>query len=153
MQVKIFTLCVGGDEEGEGALNRFLRSTRVLQLDRSFCAENGGYWTFCVVYMEGIGKDKSSMGVKKDYKNELTEDQFTRFSRFREIRRELAHKEGIPAYAVFTDEELAQISRLEEVTQQALQKLKGIGEKRIERYGSYFICSDEKRGPFVGENS
>ena len=29
MQVKIFTLCVEGDEKGEGVLNRFLRSTRI----------------------------------------------------------------------------------------------------------------------------
>ncbi|EHP49560.1 hypothetical protein HMPREF9449_00783 [Odoribacter laneus YIT 12061] len=29
MQVKIFTLCVEGDEKGEGVWNRFLRSTRI----------------------------------------------------------------------------------------------------------------------------
>lgn len=154
MQVKIYTISAGGDEEGEVLLNRFLRTNRVLQLDRFFSAENGGYWTFCVTYIDSIGKDKSSgSGLKKDYKNELTEEQFARFTRFREIRRELSGLEGIPAYAVFTDEELAQICRLQEITQESMQKLKGVGEKKITRYGSYFTGENETRKKFMGEDS
>lgn len=149
MQIKIFTFPVSGNEESELELNRFLQSNRILQLDRSFCSENGGYWTFCIVYMENAGKDKSNSFVKKDYKNELTESQFLRFTRFREIRRELARSEGIPAYVVFTDEELAQICRLEEITEGSIEKLRGVGKKRAERYGSYFVQSDETTGKLV----
>ena len=54
MQIKIFTLPVFSSERSEEDFNRFLRSHRILQVDRHFCPDNGGYWTFLVEYMDGL---------------------------------------------------------------------------------------------------
>ena len=53
MQVKTFILPVLSSERNEEDLNKFLRSHRVLQMERHFCAENGGFWAVLVEYVEG----------------------------------------------------------------------------------------------------
>ena len=57
----------------------------------------------------------------------------------REIRKEIAKEETLPAYAVFTDEELAGISKLEEISLKKIKSVEGIGEKKVERYGQKFL--------------
>ncbi len=42
------------------------------------------------------------------------------------------------AYAVFTDEELSNIAKLDEITAPNMLKIKGIGEKKVEKYGQRF---------------
>lgn len=42
-----------GDISSEDDLNRFLRSHRVLQVERHFCADGGGFWALLVEYVEG----------------------------------------------------------------------------------------------------
>ena len=44
MQIKIFTLPIYSSERCEGELNVFLRSHRILQIERHFCSGNGEYW-------------------------------------------------------------------------------------------------------------
>lgn len=46
---------------------------------------------------------------------------------------------AVPAYAVFTDAELAEMSRLNELTSQNVQKIEGIAEKRMNKYGVSLI--------------
>ena len=53
MQLKTFMLPSHGDSLSEEGLNRFLRSHRILQVERHFCAEGGGYWALLVEYADG----------------------------------------------------------------------------------------------------
>lgn len=56
------------------------------------------------------------------------------------IRKQIAKDEAIPAYAVFTDAELAELAKMEGVLSLAKMKtVKGIGEKKIEKYGQHFL--------------
>jgi superfamily II DNA helicase RecQ len=66
------------------------------------------------------------------------------FSRLREIRKALATDDGVPAYAIFTDEELAGISRLPELTESGMKTVPGIGEKKVARYGTLMIDHYQK---------
>lgn len=50
MQIKLFTMPVFGGEAVEEELNKFLRSHRILQLERHFVAEQGGYWAMLAEY-------------------------------------------------------------------------------------------------------
>lgn len=43
MQIKVFTIPTMAADTAEEEVNKFLRSHRVLTLDRIFMAENGGY--------------------------------------------------------------------------------------------------------------
>lgn len=140
MQIKIFTLPVLHSEQMEEEANKFLRSHRVMTIDRQFCAEQGGYWTLCVSYQDNGSPQGAvvSRSGKVDYREVLSPEAFGRFARFREIRKEVAAQQGIPAYAVFTDEELSQIALMEEVTMPAIAAIKGVG-KRAEKYGAAFV--------------
>jgi len=53
----------------------------------------------------------------------------------RVIRKELAIQDAVPAYAVFTDAELAELCKLTEITSQTVKNIKGIADKRMEKYG------------------
>ncbi|PWI57880.1 ATP-dependent DNA helicase RecQ [Sulfoacidibacillus thermotolerans] len=58
------------------------------------------------------------------------------FERLRAWRKSLAQKENVPPYVIFSDHTLREIAALRPVTAKALQKVKGIGEIKLARYGS-----------------
>lgn len=144
MQVKIFTLPIHGSEQMEEEANRFLRSHRVMTIDRQFSPDGGGYWTLFVTYQDGLPSASSNQGMgvsrsgKVDYREVLSPEEFGRFARYRDVRKELAAQQGVPAYAIFTDEELSQIARMEKVTLEAIAAIKNVG-KRAEKYGGAFV--------------
>ena len=73
--------------------------------------------------------------VKVDYKNQLDEATFKVFSKLREIRKKLAAEEAIPAYSICTDQELAVMAGLKQLTKDGLLTVKGFCEKKMEEYG------------------
>lgn len=141
MQFKVISIPVVGGEAVNEALNAFLRGNRILQVEQQLVSSSEGtYWTFCIKYIAGEGI--SSGGKKKerkDYKQILPEAAFSRFSKYRVIRKQLAEADGIPAFAVFTDEEMAGLAKLEELTVAGMKTLKGIGYKKVEKYAERFI--------------
>ncbi len=146
MQIKIFNVPLTDVGESLAEINRFLSGNKVLEVEqRFFQNEKGGCWSFCVRYLPSVNVFQPAVKEKVDYKQVLTESEFAVFSRLREIRKQIASADAVPAYAVFTDEELAGISRLpinNVETEHALNQLssvKGIGEKKVEKYGKQLI--------------
>jgi len=123
-------------------MNVFLRSKRILQTESNIISNGqGSFWSFCIRYLEHTSTTKKSFTrrEKVDYKEVLDELSFQRFARMREIRKQLSKDEGIPAYAIFTDEELAGLAKIENLTPAEMQTVKGIGEKKVAKYSSHFI--------------
>ena len=92
-------------------MNSFLRSNKVLEVENNLVSnENGAYWCFCVRYIErsfaAEGGDQKGV-AKVDYKKVLDEATFQKFSSLREIRKKVSADEGLSAFIIFTDEELA----------------------------------------------
>ena len=139
MQIKVFEISTYNLKEDEERINLFLRSHKILKIDKEFFHHNGvGCWSLFVSYLENTPSAFQSQQEKKpkiDYKQVRDDEVFQKFSRLREIRKQLAGEDAVPAYAVFTDAELAEIARLENVTPQELRKINGIGDKRVEKYG------------------
>lgn len=139
MQIKIFTIPIMGGERLEDELNQFLRSKKILQTDHQLVnGADGACWCFCIKYVEDINANDRDR-PRTDYRKLLDETAFERFVALKEIRKGLAQSESVPAYAVFTDEELSMIAKLEQVTLDGLKTIKGIGVKKVERYGQYFV--------------
>jgi superfamily II DNA helicase RecQ len=142
MQIKIINVPLTDDGTMQAELNRALISNRVLEVEqRFFQNEKSGCWSFCIRYMQNIIQTEqygSSKG-KVDYKQVLNEQEFQVFSSLREIRKQLAAQDAVPAYAVFTDEELANIARLPELEAGKLITIKGIGDKKVEKYGKQLV--------------
>ncbi|MEM6261913.1 MAG: HRDC domain-containing protein [Bacteroidota bacterium] len=144
MQIKLFTIPVLGGEALSAELNAFLRSHKVLKVNQELISVGQqGFWCFCVTYMEGKQAGSSSKN-RVDYKEVLDEASFARFVKLRELRKQIAKEDAVPAFAVFTDQELAELAKLEEITLKQMKLVKGIGSKKIEKYGAHFISALKK---------
>jgi ATP-dependent DNA helicase RecQ len=61
------------------------------------------------------------------------------FERLRAVRKRLADAEGVPAYIVFSDAVLRQMSQSVPRTREALLALSGVGPVKLDRYGDDFL--------------
>lgn len=146
MQVKIISVPAFGGEAFNDELNAFLRSKKVIEIDQQLVSSSGGaYWTFVIHYTEDYSPYPKSKD-KVDYREILDEVAFQRFSALRKIRKQLSNEEGLPAFAIFTDEELAEMAKVEVLTTEAMKKIKSIGEKKVERFAAHFIAKTDEKG-------
>ena len=131
----------------EQELNSFLRGHKILEVDSQLVSNaHGASWCFCIRYIgSGIGEKNGEKNLpeKVDYRKVLDEPTFQKFSKLREIRKEISARESISAFIIFTDEELAALARLDEVTEKGMRSIKGVGDKKIDRFGKYFIKKED----------
>lgn len=122
-------------------MNSFLRGRKIVEVEKHFYTmQNSAFWTFCISYIDEISNNNTQPKKEKiDYKDILDEKSFEKFVELREMRKDIAQKEGVPVYAVFTNEEMANIAKLDSLSLTALQSVNGIGEKRVEKYGKAVI--------------
>lgn len=142
MQIKLFTMPVFGGEQVEEELNKFLRSHRVLQLERHFVPEQGGYWAMLVEYTGGDPVAEAPPAGRRDRKDPsegLGEEERMRYNQYRDVRKSLAQQLAVPPYLVFTNEELAILARLPELNEETVRGVKGIAPQRLKDYVSHFF--------------
>ena len=137
-----FQIPACGDTFLEEELNLFLESKAVVDVRQEFVeAEGGAKWCFSIRWRDGsLSKDPQKRAkAVVDYKEVLSPEDFVTFARLREVRKELAKSEQVPAYAIFTNEQLAEIAKALPVSAHALSKIEGVGENRVEKYGTQFL--------------
>ena len=78
----------------------------------------------------------SSGSVRKYH---LTEDQEEIFNRLRTWRKTTAANAGVPAYVVFPDAALMHIAIAQPQSLAALRKVSGVGDKKLEAYGTEVV--------------
>ena len=138
MQIQLFSIPISDNGLAQQELNRFLVGHKILKIEQHFYStSNGAMWCFCVSYIANatVGFVPSAASKKIDYKEVLSQTAFEIFSKLRIIRKELAMQDAVPAYAVFTDVELSEIAKLDTISPTTIKSIKGIGEKRVEKYG------------------
>lgn len=142
MQIKIFSIPIIGGEKLNDDMNVFLRSKKILDIESNLVTlQQNAFWTFKVKYIDEAVGSMSNEKVKIDYKEVLDEESFKRFAKMREARKALSQAENIPAYAILTDEQMAGLAKLEDLTMGKMKTVKGIGEKTIEKYGKQIVNS------------
>lgn len=150
MQIRIFTVPIGDAGIIQDELNRFLRGRRVLEVCERFIEEGANSrWCFLVKYLEGDAKDNATSGNRRDrvdYKDVLDAPSFARFARLRVVRKKLAEEDGIPAFALFTDGQMAELAKVEPLTLEAMGKVHGIGTGKVERFGARILELFEEDG-------
>jgi superfamily II DNA helicase RecQ len=77
--------------------------------------------------------------MRTDYREVLKEQDFAVFAQLRSLRKAVAEREGVPAYALFTNEHLAEMVLKRAATATALGTIEGVGKARMEKYGALFL--------------
>jgi superfamily II DNA helicase RecQ len=143
MPFKFFLIPVTNAESVEPELNAFVRAHRVLSVDRRWVEQgNLSFWGFCVDYLDPrmssgtdmLGRPAGARG-KVDYRDVLKPDDFIIFAKLRDMRKEIATRDAVPVYTIFTNEQLAQMVQTRATSKAALEKIAGVGDARLEKYG------------------
>src|SRR6516165_9727052 len=116
MAYRIFVVPIRDEGAATAELNKFLRSHRVLSVDRRWVDQGSeSFWSFCVDYLELGGGGSPPPGKngpvrgKVDNREVLSPEDFAVFARLRQVHKEVAQVEAVPVYTVFTNEQLAQM--------------------------------------------
>ena len=145
MQLRFFTIPIHGGGDIADELNRFLAGSRILSIDRHLVQDGANSaWAICVSFESaGQGRPTSGNGLGKqgkvDYREVLNEADFTVYARLRSLRKEISDQEGLPAYALFTNEQMAEMVQRRVTTAAAMREIQGIGDARMEKYADAFL--------------
>ena len=143
MQISTFVIPILNPSEAQKELNQFLGSHRGLEVQSQLASSNASHYRCYSVHWlpSQTGKSSASSQRKRiDYREVLDEKTFIVFARLRECRKQIAQEESVPAYVIFTDAELAELAKLDELTQQSMQTVSGVGSKKALRYAERFIA-------------
>lgn len=144
MQLRFFSIPAVDPAAAEAELNHLLAAGRVAGVERQFVAAGAGsFWAVCFTVTAGPGALpaalKAGNGRKVDYRELLSEADFAVFARLRALRKSVAEAEGVPPYAVFTNEQLAALIQRRVTSAAELAQVDGVGPARVERYAGVFL--------------
>jgi len=148
MQYMTFKIPVSYDEEKIHDLNDFIRRHKIITIQKEFVACNqDSYWALLIEYFSGQEEHKNKQPL--DYKNILPAEDFAVFSELRDLRKSISEKDGVPVYAICTNEQLAEIVKSKVTTIEQLKKIHGIGKGKIDKYGKQIV---DYMKSIIGEN-
>jgi superfamily II DNA helicase RecQ len=135
MQFGFFSIPTDGDSVITEELNRFLRSHRVVSVQKELTQrDTSPCWRLCVEYLDvspNASGSQAKRGSRIDYKEVLSGEDFAVFARLRDIRKEMAAAEGLPVYAVCTNEQLAEMATRRPTSLTELKEIEGLGEAKV----------------------
>ena len=144
MKLQFFAIPAKWPEDAQQMLNAFCAQHRVTTLEKHFVdLGTESYWSIFVTFIDGINLPISAGVVNRreriDYREVLGEQDFVIYAQLRNLRKSLSEQEGIPAYALFTNEQLAEMVTRRVRLESELAKIEGVGKARLEKYGSAFL--------------
>jgi superfamily II DNA helicase RecQ len=141
MRYQFFTIPAYIPDKAQNELNTFCAGHRIATIEKQFVAnKDRSFWAICVSYLEKNDTIALPRKSKLDYREILDERDFAVFAKLRSLRKTMSDQEGIPAYALFTNEQLAAMVRGRITTQAGLETIDGVGKTRIDKYGKEFCA-------------
>ncbi len=168
MKCKVFKIHLE-NEFDEEKLNKFLEIAAVNQTFASIVNSETPFWSVLVLYEDKISlsvKPRHSETVETAYtpntfaptpakptaqKREaatvdfapepvkLTHEQENFYNALRTWRNERASQDGVPPYLIAHNDSLMQMATLPIATHEDLLQVKGLGEKRVQKYGDEIL--------------
>lgn len=141
MQMRFFQIPAFDADDANEELNKFLGAHRVVTVDRHFVADGiNSSWAIAVTYVEGAALGNGKKRSKVDYREVLSGADFQVFAKLRELRKRQAAEDGCPIYAVFTNQQLAEIAEKRPESLDQLAAIDGVGLSRIEKHGEQVLA-------------
>jgi len=165
MQFEFIVVPVQNIEMAQMELNKFLKSHRIVTVQKEFvCEGSNSFWAVSIEYLDDPGEGQKNLFGRKqkvDYRDVLSDLDFTLYSKLRELRKTIAESEGVPVYTIFTNDQLAEIVTKRVASKTDMCKIAGIGEAKIAKYAESFlkllksenIKENEKSGKSVSDDS
>ncbi len=164
MSLHFFSIPAQQPGAAQAEFNAFCDAHRVAALDRQLVHDGAAsFWALCVTVVDGPGPlpaglkraprgaaDADPAAAKPDYRQLLSEADFSVFAALRTWRKHQAESEAVPVYAVFTNEQLAEIARRRCATRQALAAIDGVGDARLQRYADAVLRCVAETGQAAG---
>ncbi len=145
LQFKCFTIPVLGSDSHEDVLNSFIKQHCILNIRKRLIKCDGSYFLFFLIeYMDnspsgnisqGSNYNNSSKKSRVDYKDVLSDEDFSIFDQLRKIRKKISKDNGIPVYVVLTNEHLAEVVTKRVTTEKELRKIPGVGDQKVSLSG------------------
>ena len=152
MSLHCFTIPALQPEPAQSELNAFLARGQVVGVQRAFVADgSNSFWTVLVELAPGAAPLPADLRASSaaparprsgsvDYKQIFNAADFARYAALREQRRLLAGSEGVPVYAVFSNEQLAEMVRQRVHSRAGLAAIDGVGPARVARYADAMLA-------------
>jgi superfamily II DNA helicase RecQ len=138
--IKLFIIPVHDSERGEQEVNSFCSAHTITAVDKQFVADGANsFWSFCITWRTKENTVLTAGKGKIDYRTVLNDQDFQLFVKLRDLRKSTADSEGVPAYALFTNEQLATMVTNQTTTKSGLAGIEGVGAARIDKYGARFL--------------
>jgi ATP-dependent DNA helicase RecQ len=79
--------------------------------------------------------------VRPSWQLSTSDEEADTFERLRILRREIADRESVPAYVVFSDAVLREMARRRPRTFGEMRTISGVGDRKLARYGEAFLAA------------
>ena len=156
LQYAPFLLPLHSGSAEQDEMNRFLRGHRIVQTRKELVqADGASHWAILVEYLDSPEKTAGEQQIKNkvDYKEILNAADFSLFSKLREVRKKLAEDNGLPVYAVCTNEQLAEVAKRRPKSLTECMKIEGIGQGKADKYVPAFLeCVKNEKNEHNGHN-
>jgi len=141
LKYQIFFIPAIDGEANAAELNRFYSQHRVVEVEKHF-VNNGhdSFWSFCVGYLDTDNRKGANLRSRIDYREILNEADFAVYAKLRTVRKQLAEADGVPPYAVFTNEQLATMVTEKIKSKNAMKAIDGVGDTRIAKYADAMLA-------------
>jgi superfamily II DNA helicase RecQ len=142
MKNKFFKIPVSKPASVEAELNNFCSTHPINHVEKYFVPDGeNSFWAIAVTYtdqdLKELPKDKRSTRI--DYKEILSSDDFNIYAQLRDLRADISKEEGVPLYAIFSNEQISEMAVKKITTKTALLKIDKVGKSRADKYGAAFI--------------
>ena len=95
-------------------------------------------WLFLVEYGAET-KQQNQNAPRIDYREVLNDQEYAAYEHLRQLRKTIAEQQGVPVYAVFTNEQLAGMVKKPPQTIKDILAINGVGEARTKQFGEAFL--------------
>lgn len=133
---KIITIPFNCDlkQFGDETLNKILLNKQVKWYRAEFFQDAGDFfWTVMVAY------DPLLATPAEKTNRQLSDTQKVLFEKLRAWRKERVEKEGVPAFAISTNKELADMTLAAPKNLEMLGNIRGFGKAKISKYGKEIL--------------
>ena len=147
MKVKHFNIRLNKEYlyQDEEALNAFMRAVSVKSTATQLISTGQiSYWSILVFYLDTPPLEEHHEKTSEKHSafdpSTLNSEERNRYDALRTWRSDTAVKENFPPYVIAHNAQLGAIAKVNPTTTDGLLKVKGLGERKVAKYGDKIIA-------------